>query len=418
MRAIGAVAVHRIRASWRGWAALVLLVGLAGGAVLAAAAGARRTDSAFPRFLRATAAANVLVSPAGFGVGGFDFAVGSLPGVREIAPVVGLNVQPLTAAGKVDEAAEVMAPLDGRLGHQLERPKLLDGRQPDPDRPDEVMVDQIAASQLRLHVGSTLRLAALSNIPHTALRYLTTHVVGIEVTADSVVPVNPLAQTPYVQASAALYRKLGPEYWSDDGDYVKLSPGTTAATFTAEANRLATEPRYHSTGGQLFVADETVQAADIEQSIRPQALALAIFALVLAITALLVLGQAVARLLLDGTSQNGALAALGLTRRQLLAVSLLEAAIAVTAGAVLACTVAIAASPLMPIGPARLAELHPGVSADLLVLIPGGAALVVLLLALAARAAWRGTAAWARFVLVPRSDPGRAAAPLWCRFAW
>jgi hypothetical protein len=32
MRAITAVALHRLRASWRAWAALVLLTGLAGGA--------------------------------------------------------------------------------------------------------------------------------------------------------------------------------------------------------------------------------------------------------------------------------------------------------------------------------------------------------------------------------------------------
>ena len=391
MRAIGAVAIHRIRASWRGWAALVLLLGLAGGAVLAAAAGFRRTDTAYPRFLRGTAAANVLVSPAGPGVGGFDLAVSSLPGVREIAPIVGLNVLPLTAAGKPDEAAELLAPLDGRFGHRLERPKLLAGRQPAPNRPDEIMVDQIAASQLRLHVGSTVRLAALSNVPRTAVRYLTMHVVGVEVTADSIVPVNPLAQTPYLQASAALYRELGLDYWSADGDYVKLSSGTTVAAFTAEANRLAREPRFQATGGQLFVADETVQDADVEQSIRPQALALAIFALVLAVTALLVLGQTASRLLLAGAADNRALAALGLTRRQLLAASLLEAAIPVTAGAVLACAVAVAASPLMPIGPARLAELHPGLSADVLVLLAGCAATVVLLLASVARTAWRAT---------------------------
>src|SRR5215469_13391117 len=97
MRAITAVAIHRIRAGWRGWAALVLLVGVAGGAVLAAAAGARRTDSAFPRFLQGTAAADVLIGPAGSGVGGFDLALGSLPGVRQIAPIVLLNCQPLTA---------------------------------------------------------------------------------------------------------------------------------------------------------------------------------------------------------------------------------------------------------------------------------------------------------------------------------
>ena len=100
MRAITAVAVHRLRTNWRAWAALVLLTGLAGGAVMTAAAGARRTENAYPQFLRSTAAADVLVGPAGSGVGGFDFAIGRLPGVRQIAPVVGLNCLPLLAQAR------------------------------------------------------------------------------------------------------------------------------------------------------------------------------------------------------------------------------------------------------------------------------------------------------------------------------
>nr|MDQ6909872.1 hypothetical protein [Actinomycetota bacterium] len=48
------------RTGWRAWAALTLLVGLLGGGVTAAAAGARRTDSAFPRFVVATKAPDLL----------------------------------------------------------------------------------------------------------------------------------------------------------------------------------------------------------------------------------------------------------------------------------------------------------------------------------------------------------------------
>ena len=246
MRAITAVAIHRLRANWRAWAALVLLTGLAGGVVMTAVAGARRTENAYPQFLRSTAAADVLVGPAGSGVGGFDFAIATLPGVQLIAPVVGLNCQPLSARGKIDEEAEVVAPLDGRLGRELQRPKMLAGRPPSPDRAGEVMVDQIAARVLGVHVGSVLRLAAMNNDQKAPLRYLIEHVVGVEITSDSIVPVNKLAQTAYIQASNALYRKLGTAYKAFDGDYVKLDPGTTVSAFTAEATHLAREPQYRS----------------------------------------------------------------------------------------------------------------------------------------------------------------------------
>ena len=65
--------------------------------MLAAVAGARRTESAYPRFLRATNSAQVLIGPAVPGVeDGFDLAVGRLPGVIQFAPVVGLTSAPLT----------------------------------------------------------------------------------------------------------------------------------------------------------------------------------------------------------------------------------------------------------------------------------------------------------------------------------
>jgi hypothetical protein len=405
MRAIGVVAAHRLRNGWRAWAALVLLTGLAGGVVMTAAAGARRTENAFPQFLRATAAADVLVGPANSGVGGFDFAIGRLPGVRQIAPVVGLNCLPVSAHGKIDEAAEVAAPLDGRLGRQLERPKMLAGRPPMPDRADEVMVDQIAARMLRVHVGSLLRFAALSNDPKVGIRYLTEHVVGIEIIQDSIVPVNKLAQTAYIQASVALYHKLGPGYQSFDGDYVQLAPGTTVGAFTAEATRLAREPQYRATGGQLFVSDERVQAATVERAVRPQAVALSIFALVLAVTALLILGQAASRLVVASSADNPVLTALGLTRRQLIAASLLQVLAPVAVSAFLACVVAIVASPLMPIGPTRLAELHPGVSVDATVLAGGFAAIVILL---SGRVAWT---AWRESSVRPRGVASAPAAP-------
>ena len=51
-----------LRSRWKAWSALALIVGLTGGAVLALAAGARRTDSSYRRFLHAQDAYDVQVS--------------------------------------------------------------------------------------------------------------------------------------------------------------------------------------------------------------------------------------------------------------------------------------------------------------------------------------------------------------------
>lgn len=67
------------------------------------------------------------------------------------------------------------------------------------------------------------------------------------------------------------------------------------------------------------MADQSVQAATVERSIRLEVIALALFALALAVTALLIVGQAATRLLATGSPDNPALAALGMTCGQLMA---------------------------------------------------------------------------------------------------
>ena len=52
-----------LRRGWRPWLALALLLGVMGGVVLTAAAGARRTDTAYPRLLRWANASDVQVLP-------------------------------------------------------------------------------------------------------------------------------------------------------------------------------------------------------------------------------------------------------------------------------------------------------------------------------------------------------------------
>jgi hypothetical protein len=147
---------------------------------------------------------------------------------------------------------------------------------------------------------------------------------------------------------------LGARYMVFNGVYVQLRPGASAETFAHRAQALAR--RFPATGGHVSVTVQGAQAAAVQRAIRPQAIALALFAVALAVTALLIVGQAATRQLASGVLDHPALAALGLTRGQLMAAGLIEAGAAAVTGAVLAAGVAVAASPLMPVGPARLAE--------------------------------------------------------------
>ena len=213
--------------------------------MLAAAAGARRTDTAYPRFLQASRASDVLVSPKGTGFGGYYDALGRLPEVRVVAPLAGLVVAPLGPGGTADLTATVAAAADGRFGHLTEIPKLLAGRLPRPDRPGEIAVDQIGAQRLHLHVGSALAMGAATgqSLPKPARwRRLSERVVGIFVTRGSVIPVTEVDKGPAFYASTALSRLLGPRYAAFDGAYVRLRPSTTVAAFSRQAQALAPVP--------------------------------------------------------------------------------------------------------------------------------------------------------------------------------
>src|SRR5690348_15720276 len=107
MFAVGVLVAHKLRAGWRAWTALAVIIAIAGGAVLAAAAGASRTDSAYPRFLSQSKASDVLVSPAGDGTTGYDAALGALSGVAASAAVVGINALPVTATGALNNGGVV-----------------------------------------------------------------------------------------------------------------------------------------------------------------------------------------------------------------------------------------------------------------------------------------------------------------------
>jgi ABC-type lipoprotein release transport system permease subunit len=387
------VLARQLRSRWRSWALLAVLVGLAGAVVLTAAAGARRTDTAYQRFLDSAHAADVLVSPTNTGFGGYYGALARLPGAETVAPIIGVQALPFFLPGPKLVEAQVYAPADQRYGNVIERPRVVSGRLPDPTRVHEVALDLRAAKRLNAGVGGIVMLAATlsthgppSQEP-PGLRLFRQRVVGIFMTRDNPVPINALAQLPVVYATPAFYATLGPPYSGFDGAYVRLRPGASAFRFERQAEALA--QRYQATGGNVFVANLNDQAAQIERAIRPEAIALGLFALVVALTALVLVAQAILRQLRASRIDLTTLRALGLTRWQLWSITLLQVAAMTIVGALIAVTLAVLASPIMPLGAARVAEPSPGLDVDAVALGLGFVAIVVLLVAVLAWPSWR-----------------------------
>ena len=390
MTSLAWILVRQLRARWRSWALLAGLVGLAGAVVLTSAAGARRTDSSYGRFLTASHAADVLVSPDNTGFGGYYRALARLPGVETVAPVIGIQALPVRPGPKLIEA-QVYTPADRRYGNVIERPRVIEGRLPDPTRVHEVALDLRAAQQLHVGIGGTVTLAAtLSTAPGQSpqgLRVFRQRVVGVYMTRDNPVPINALAQLPVVYTTQAFYAELGPPYRAFDGAYVRLRPGTSALQFGQQAEDLA--KLYPATGGDVFVANLSDQAAQIERAIRPEAIALGLFALVVALTGLVIVAQAALRQLRASRTDLPTFRALGLTNRQLWSINLMQVAVVAVVGASIAVVFSVLASPIMPLGAARVAEPSSGVDVDAAVLGLGFVAMVVLLFAVVAWPSWR-----------------------------
>ncbi|MGZ6976296.1 MAG: hypothetical protein ACXVKQ_20345, partial [Acidimicrobiia bacterium] len=114
-----------LRRRWFSWVAAALVIGLAAAIVLTSAAGARRTSSAYSRFLRASRSADVLVSPDRTGFPGFYPALARSRGVTLVAPVIGYGG---VEARHPSTPVLLQSGSDGAFGYRIERPKITEGR--------------------------------------------------------------------------------------------------------------------------------------------------------------------------------------------------------------------------------------------------------------------------------------------------
>ena len=130
----------------------------------------------------------------------------------------------------------------------------------------------------------------------------------------------------------------------------------------------------HTPGLVFSVRRMDIVHNEVQQAIRPQAVALAVFGGLAALAMLVLVGQGLALMLSRIAGEISVLRAVGATRGQAAVAAGLQGAVTVIASVVLAVVGAYAVSPLAPVGSG--ARLRPGpraVEADPLVLAGGGA---------------------------------------------
>ena len=397
------VASYRLRATlasrWGGLASLVVLIGLVGGLSMGAFAGARRTDSSFPVYYQSTNPSTMQVF-AGFADPALGLTHGYAPTIiRELAtlPDVAHAVTSIGFDGSIDlssikgghlhlTAGETpptfIGGLDGEYLTQ-DRVTVTEGRLFDPSRADEAVMNAQAATELGVHVGSTISFPIYSNADDQTTAYtppyqiVRVRLVGTVVFSSSVVEsdINRLGDG-VVLLTPALTAKLAPccAYYSGDALIVK-GGDRNAERVLAEAERVS--PLVGAGIGGGNTPGEAITQA--QRAIKPEAVALGVFGAIAGLAVLLIGAQLMGRLLRRDAGEAATLRALGADRAMAFIDVLVGMLVAVVLGSLVAAGVAVSLSPLMPIGPVRPVFPDPGVEADWAVLGLGVAALVIVL---------------------------------------
>ncbi len=362
------------RYRWRSWLALTLLTAVVVGLVLAGAATARRTATAFPRF------------EAAHGYDAFFYSadpvprVASLPEVasvtRLLAPAVGAPTCACRPINDNDFSIDEVRP--AQLTQVV---KLVSGRLPDQSDPDQVLASY-NLEPFGVHIGSVLhvplaassqRAAVLSNANLTPTGpTVTLHVVGLSV-SEFEFPTTSGSPAYDLYATSSFAREYDAQAVVFDEYMFRLRHGA------ASLPRFETQVR--ALGG-LSGTDLDAEADSIATSIDPQAVGWWILTALAALVGIIVLAQALARQAALEADDYPVLGALGATRRQLFVLTMartLAVALAGAAGGVLLATLL---SFFVPVGEARLADPTPGFDFDALLLIGGAAVAVVAVLAL------------------------------------
>ena len=380
MGAVGLVFGAKLRRYWRSWLLLILLIAIVSGFAVAATAAGRRTDAAFPGYVARYGDDAIVYT---------DKPLPQLarqPGVTRVVPVqMPYYGQPRCSCGhRINVSSFAVREVSAADLHRVV--KLVSGRLPGPSSPVEGLASFTLEQDYGVHPGTviTLPMAAASQwpaireamaggpLPQPKGPVIAVRIVGI-VAAEYEFP---NGETPTYdlypsQAFAAATRSTPalPSY------NVRLRNGVAGfAAFQAAVTRL------NPSGAGVEDLDRP--AAAITSSIHPQAVGWRVLGVLAGLVGVAVAGQALARQAAAESADHPALAALGVSPRQLVVVSMLRTLAVAVAGAAGAMAVATLLSPLAPAGEARLADPAPGLAFDGAVIGLGALATVAVVLVL------------------------------------
>ncbi len=390
---------------WRTTLLVMIIGGLLGAVALGAVAAARRTDSAYGRYLRSVNASDVMVDVPGPYLP-FIKAIERAPGAASSAAWIGVAANPVIG-GKVDDAFltnSLTGSLDGEFYRQ-DKVSVLAGTMPPPNATDEIALTQSMADAFRrqgvqFRVGDRMtwqlyRQTLNSQVPVQAGR-VTFRIAAIVVVspalADQFDDTASAFLTPAATQEILDFPASKGYEWEFGWATLRLRDGDAGVPalrrwLASFAHEVAT--KNHLTAFQFTIRRLAVVKQAAQQAIKPQALALAVLGALAALALIILMAQGLAQLLSRPAADAQTLRALGASRPEAAATAAGWGALAVASAVLLSVAGAIAVSPLAPVGPVRAYDPARGFQADWLVLGGGGAVLLLILGLQLAWLAWR-----------------------------
>ncbi len=367
---------------------VALLCVILGAAALGALAAARRTESAYGRYLVSINSSDVYVnipSPDR----ALDAKVAALPGIASSSVWLGLSANPVVH-GRVDDSF-VTDGFAGSVGGELftqDRMTVVAGHLPRLDSPNGICLTVGLARLFGVHVGGHVTYQfdnslSLTNAPTGFVTYRVAAIVELPpALVDQFDQVQSAVIPPAATAAALAHRGAVAFSWVG----VRLrNGGAGVAKFDRSVSQLATRVGH---GYTFAIRQLDLVHQQVQEAIRPQAFAIAAFGAFALLALIVLVGQALSQLLEASTTQAGALRRMGLRRAEVALACGLGGVGAVIVGILAAIGCAAALSPLGPVGPVRAIDPARGFFFDTTVLIGGGATLLLLLIALTAWISW------------------------------
>ena len=261
-----------------------------------------------------------------------------------------------TAAGKpiVESDLSPFADPDGRFGTELNGVRVLHGRLP--TLPDEMAMSFLGAARLGVRAGQSVELTltgpeALAKGGGAPAQF---RVVGVVAMQGGFPPIT--GGLPPLAILSPAYARSHPDAFHVLA--VRLHDGTRGIpAFTHELDQRAKV-------GQVVTSTRIEMSSPVQRGLDVQATALRLLGFVVAGVTLLLLGQALVRLGFTLSEEDDVLRGLGFTGTQFRMRAFGRGLAIGVAAAAIAMITAVMLSALTPVGVARQAELHPGISID------------------------------------------------------